>query len=335
MRSMIHNITAGKLARWLLVAGLGLVCLLCALLVPAAYAASSWQVTLEIQQDFEPDGHSTPPSESFDYELTPVTPAAPLPVGTRAPYYDFSVTGTDEADVGPITFPDVGEYIYELRCISTSQDGYSIDPVVYTIHIWVTNNDPTPITLVYLSDGEKVGDISFLQTYVTLASDPATMVDPPVKKTVNGNPSKASTFTFKLTPEKPSYPMPQGSANGAKTITVTGSGSGEFGTWSYTEEGLYHYTVTEVNTGEAGYTYDRTIYTIIDDVEAVGGQLEVTRTVRNDAGEQVTSLAFTNTYSAIPIAGGNDGNGKNPLWPKTGDATDPVFWVMAVLASGL
>jgi pilin isopeptide linkage protein len=115
--------------------------------------------------------------------------------------------------------------------------------------------------------------------------------------------------------------MPAGSVNGTKTITVAGSGEGEFGTWSYEKEGVYYYYVSEVNTGERGYTYDKAIYTITDVVKAEDGRLGLSRVVTNDTNRQVTSLSFNNKYDSggTIIPEGPKPDGPKPDGPKTGD----------------
>jgi pilin isopeptide linkage protein len=123
------------------------------------------------------------------------------------------------------------------------------------------------------------------------------MVDPPVKKTVEGNPGADSIFTFKLTARNASSPMPAGSKGGSKIVYVKGAGSAEFGTWSYDEAGVYYYTVSELNTGEKGYAYDTVVYTITDSVKAVNGQLVLSRVVTNALNKQVMSLIFINKYT--------------------------------------
>jgi pilin isopeptide linkage protein len=162
--------------------------------------------------------------------------------------------------------------------------------------------------------------------------------------------------------------MPSGSVNGVKTVTVTGSGSAEFGTWQYTQAGIYRYTVYEADTGEQDYSYDAEVYTITDTVTAVGGQLAVSRVVTNGSHRQVASLGFINTYTGTgtnptPSPGGQDGplpspGGSTPspspggptprpggpndggqAGPKTGDdapyaAYTVLFWLAAATALG-
>ncbi len=160
--------------------------------------------------------------------------------------------------------------------------------------------------IVKKNDGSKVGSIKFENTYTPLASNPEIMVDPPVKKTVSGNPSKTSSFTFSLTARDGANPMPEGSANGVKYITIYGSGEKDFGTWSYIREGTYYYTISEVVLSDTGYTYDDSVYTITDVVKDADGQLVVTRTVTNGSNKQVESCTFINKYNG---GGGSSGSG--------------------------
>ena len=91
---------------------------------------------------------------------------------------------------------------------------------------------------------------------------------------------------------------------GIKTISIAGSGKGEFGTWSYQKEGNYYYKITEVNTGESRYTYDPVIYTITDMVKDADGQLVVNRVVTNEAKKQIDSCIFINKYENKGSGGG-------------------------------
>jgi pilin isopeptide linkage protein len=98
--------------------------------------------------------------------------------------------------------------------------------------------------------------------------------------------------------------MPVGSVGGAKTIYITGSGRGEFGTWNYYEAGTYYYTVYEINTKIDGYTYDEARYTITDMVSEDHGKLALYRVVHNSTNRQVASLIFNNYYDDGPTGGG-------------------------------
>ena len=145
------------------------------------------------------------------------------------------------------------------------------------------------------------------------------LVDPPVKKIVEGNPTNASTFQFEMKAINPTDPMPNGSVNGVKLATVIGSGEVEFGTFEITQAGTYQYVIREINDGIANYTYDTTLYTITFDVRDVAGQLVADKRVEKEDGTVVDEAVFTNIYKT-PVA-----------TPKTGDNSHLPIYIGAII----
>lgn len=296
-----------------------------AMILPrAAYAAiTSVPVTLRIDQVFTKNSSALGVNSVFSYTLTSMDAGNPMPAGSINGTYSFTADGTGSKNIDPISFNNTGIYRYEIKGNTFfSAAGYSYDNEVYSLTVYVRQPADQLVAeiTVQKSDGSKVSHIVFKNTYTPLASKPEIMVDPPVKKTVSGNPSKASTFTFLLTAKNGVNPMPEGSINGVKTITITGSGTKDFGTWLYTREGTYYYTISEENTGQSRYTYDTTVYTITDVVKDVNGQLEVTRTVTNGSNKQVESCIFINKYSG----GSSGGSGGSPGGSKgSGSSNGP------------
>ncbi|MDR2360346.1 MAG: hypothetical protein LBD85_03560 [Oscillospiraceae bacterium] len=270
-------------------------------ILPLTGSASADSVTamFRIEQIFTKNSSVSDADGVFFYTLIALDDGNPMPEGSIRGRYAFTIEGTRIINADPITFTNTGIYRYEL---STNPDfaptGYICDDQIYTITVYVSRpvEDLKTEIIVQKSSGRKTGSISFENSYTPLASDRALMVDPPVKKTVSGNPSTPGTFVFALTAGNPSNPMPEGSINGVKTMVIVGTGEKDFGTWEYTREGTYYYTISEVNTGEARYTYDDTIYTITDVVRDVNGQLELSRTVTNDAVKQVRTCTYINKY---------------------------------------
>lgn len=289
----------------------------------AAYAAvTSVPVTLRIDQVFIKNSSALGMNSVFSYTLTSMDRGNPMPAGSISGIYSFTVDGTGSKNIDPIFFSNTGIYHYEIKGNPfSSASGYSYDNEVYYLTVYVRQPDDHLLTEVTVqkSDGSKVGRVEFKNIYTPLASKPEIMVDPPVKKTVSGNPSKTSTFTFLLTAKSVENPMPEGSVNGVKAITIAGSGKKDFGTWKYTREGTYYYTISEVDSRQSRYTYDTTVYTITDVVRDVNGQLEVTRTVTNGSNKQVESCIFINKYS-----GGSSGNGRNPGSSYVNDADSGI-----------
>ena len=145
------------------------------------------------------------------------------------------------------------------------------------------------------------------------------MVDPPVKKIVEGNPTNASTFQFEMKAINPTDPMPNGSVNGVKLATVIGSGEVEFGTFEITQAGTYQYVIREIDDGIANYTYDTTLYTITFDVRDVAGQLVASTRVEKADGTVANEAVFTNVYKALAST------------PKTGDSSHLPIYIGAIM----
>jgi len=307
-----------KAKKKMLCAVMVLVVVLAAITSVSAYAAGN-PLMLTVRQNF--DTSSAAAGAAFTYRLRPLDAGSPMPAGSPTEGYAFVITGTANAELGPLTYSQPGVYRYELKQIPAEKPGYTYDTRIYTITAHVDTALRIEL-VVMLPDNTKAQAIEFRNTYGVLPSDPNLMFDPPVKKTVAGNPAKASAFTFRLTAGNPSNPMPAGSVNGVKTIQITGAGEGKFGTWSYNKAGTYYYTVMEAGTGEVGYTFDSAVYTITDMVTEKDGRLALSRVVTNDLNKPVTALDFINKYSA-----GKDG-------PKTGDGIHRTLYILLFAAGG-
>lgn len=313
--------TCKRLAAWLvLIAALGAV-----MPLHTAAAGEAVSVTLPVEQVFHNEGNAADISTVFPYELIAENADTPMPSGSLSGSYAFTMDGSAAAELGPFLFTAPGDYRYSLRqsASAAGEKGYLYDEQVYSITIYVMRSGSgfTTQTIAEKEDGSKTDTIRFENSYRPLASKPDLMRDPPIKKTVSGAPARDSTFVFRLSAGDPANPMPQGSENGAKTLSITGSGEKEFGTWAYTKAGVYYYTISEENTHELGYTYDTAVYTITDVVKAVDGELTVSRTVTNSANKPVQSCIFINTYSG-------PAGGTGIIGPKTGDSlTETPYWI--------
>ncbi|CUX68217.1 T surface-antigen of pili [Clostridium sp. C105KSO15] len=307
-KSNVHN-------KWITVQRLLLFCLLVIGFPFNAHAdADSVSVSLYVDQVFIKNSSATDVNHVFSYDLISLDTGNPMPQGSSSSIYSFTAAGTGVEIIGLITFSNTGIYRYEIKGKqSVPARGYFYDTQVYSVTIYVkqTGTDLSANIIVKKNDGSKVDRIRFENVYTPLASDPTIMVDPPVKKTVSGNPPSASSFTFSLTAQDKTNPMPEGSASGFKYITIYGSGEEEFGPWIYTREGTYYYTISEVILSDTRYTYDHSVYTITDVVKDIDGQLVVTRTVTNDANKRVESCIFINKYTGGGGSSGSTGSGSS------------------------
>lgn len=287
-----------------------LFCLLFSCFLTAAFpmsvnAGATAEVTLSVEQVFTKNS-SRNVSDVFNYDLVSLDNGNPLPPGASGDTYSFTLTGISTVNI-PLTFTKPGIYQYQIKVKPSSFPAdYSFVPEAYQITIFakMKEGELAAHLVIEAGKGDKSGIIRFENTYTAHSSDPSIMADPPVKKTVSGNPVAARTFNFTLTARDPASPMPEGSVGGVKTISIKGSGEKDFGTWVYTSEGTHYYDIAEVIYSNTSYTYDESVYTITDVVEDVDGQLIVTRTVTNQALKPVNSCIFINTFNKV----GNDDN---------------------------
>jgi len=291
-----------------------LVAMLCMALPPVrAYAADN-PLVLTVSQVFD-NTSTTVTNDEFTYRLVPDAPGNPMPAGSTADGYTFTITGTASKLLPPIQYNNAGLYYYTIaQVVTTEEGGYTYDRHVYDLVVQVDFYLDLSF-VVYDMTREKAASIQFKNEFRVTPTDPDFMLDAPVIKTVTGSPSQASPFIFWLEAQNASQPMPAGSVGGVKEITITGSGTARFGNWVYDEEGVYYYTVYERNTGVTGYTYDTERYTIVDTVVAIDGDLVLSRVITNSSNRQVTSYSFINPYtSAAP-------------GPKTGDMLNTSLYI--------
>ena len=105
----------------------------------------------------------------------------------------------------------------------------------------------------------------------------------------DGNWPEGASFTMNLQ-AKDNAPMPNGTVNGVKSITVSSESPASFGTIQYEKAGTYHYIVTESKGSDKNFTYDET-------------QHPVTVTVTESADHKLTaSISGGNTSGIVEIS---------------------------------
>jgi hypothetical protein len=361
MLSSKNNRQSKSLALWAACIAVFILALTAA---PGYAFAQTTSLSFPVQQFFS-TASGTVPNDSFNYIFervgsseSQVLPIAdhPMPEGTVGNVFHFSLNG-DQRVVLDLEFSRAGFYLYEVRAGENNHGAdYRLDDTIYYITISVANNDSggldASIARFQTREGEGAelsgklptedAQIVFHKAYLgeqglPAATDPSLMADPPVRKTVQGNPANAYTFTFRLEAANPDQPMPAGAREGIKDLQIVGSGSAEFGTWSYSEEGTFIYTVREIFSDNRDYVFDPVVYTITDRVVNRDGQLVLLRRVENQSGAEVSSLIFINTFIGddgeiqnIPPVG-SPGAGTRPTpGPKTGDYDDPLQMIVAL-----
>lgn len=188
-----------------------------------------------------------------------------------------------------ISYDKAGTYNYTIKEVKGSTAGFTYDETVHTVVVTVTDDiDKAQLSATVKVDGADKTTASFKNTY---KAEPVTeeLFEVSKKLTGLGNGVAAKDFVFELT------------GDATDSITINGAGTESFKALTYTKAGTYNYTITEKNTGESGYTYDKTVYTAVVTVEDVDGKLVATAVIKK-GDSVVNSIEFANTYAATGSA---------------------------------
>lgn len=199
-----------------------------------------------------------------------------------------------------LSFPLPGTYVYTVSERDVTVPGVTKDGTVTTITYTVKDVDHAGRLKVVdktitRSDGKTVNGIRFDNTYnpkgvgCTLGG---------VKTIINADTAtnripRDGEFTFALTSHD-GAPMPEGSKDGVKTVTNTGTGF-SFGRMDYDKPGTYVYTVTEQAGRDPTIGYSTQAYDVTVTVTDQGGMLSAS------VDRQATDVRFDNTYTPTPV----------------------------------
>lgn len=152
-------------------------------------------------------------------------------------------------------------------------------------------------------------------------------VSVPVTISLSGTlPYPAEDYTVVLKADDSAYPMPEGSVDGAYSLTITGENTENFPTITYDRVGIYTYTVYQVAGTNQKCTYDDTVYSLtvtISNKEDYSG-LEATAVLYPDSdGDKLPAAEFANKYKVDPPSD----------TPKTGDESSPLLYAVLIAVS--
>ena len=199
-----------------------------------------------------------------------------------------------------LSFPLPGTYVYTVSERDVTVPGVTKDGTVTTITYTVKDVGHAGRLKVVdktitRSDGKTANGIRFDNTYnpkgvgCTLGG---------VKTIINADTAtnripQDGEFTFALTSHD-GAPMPEGSKDGVKTVTNTGTGF-TFGRMDYDKPGTYVYTVTEQAGRDPTIGYSTQAYDVTVTVTDQGGMLSAS------VDRQATDVRFDNTYTPTPV----------------------------------
>jgi pilin isopeptide linkage protein/uncharacterized repeat protein (TIGR01451 family)/LPXTG-motif cell wall-anchored protein len=165
-------------------------------------------------------------------------------------------------------------------------------------------------------EGENECDTNEVSNFTPVKHNP-----PVLKKLIGDKPKENKKFTFKfqaISSSNGDLPMPEGSNGKVKTMQAAVGTPEEFGDIVFEKPGDYYYTISEVNTGLDGYTYDKTVYNLHYAVTLEGDALVCDLTV-NGEPPQTAEFVFVNQFKNPPDK------------PKTGDDNNLVGWLALML----
>ena len=261
--------------------------------------------TLELNVTKEITG-KTNSDETFTFTLTGKD-GAPMPQNSTV-----AITGAGNKNFAPITFTNVGTYVYEVTEVKGNASGYTYDDSTYTVTVVVTDQDGQLTAAKTVKKGDaEVQALTFTNTYTAKGSLSLTAT-----KTVNGEtPRDDQTFDFELKNGADTPVVSQTKQNAKGTVT--------FDVLNYTQDDAgktYTYIVKEAPTDKAGYTADKTEYTVSVTITDNGnGTLNVTPTYKIGK-ETAIGMSFNNTYKAtgsLTLTATKTVNGKEPNEKQT------------------
>ena len=260
-----------------------------------AVAPTSVEITAKkLLNDAEPAGHS------FQFRLNGAG-ANQVVTSDEAGNVSFSL-GYDKA----------GTYSYTLSEINDGQLGVTYDKATFGVTVRVTDSgDGQLVAEVSYEDGDPI----FHNRYTPVA----TTASITAAKVLCGGKLVDGQFTFRLT------------GAGVDVLTTNDEfGQVSFQPLTFDEVGTYTYTISEVNDGQAGVTYDTATYTVRVIVTDRAGQLHAE--VSHDGALPV----FRNVYEAPTTPSKPASGSPRPTrhLPQTGDGYGAAS-LMAIASVGV
>lgn len=248
----------------------------------------------------------------FKFELSSKG-KTPMPDGSSNNKKIVSILGEGKVNFGNIIYTMPGEYNYTLKEIKGTDAEYTYDNVIYKIKV-ITKFKDDNVTLeknVYyekeinnktfqLENIKESNPLVFSNIYTKGEKNKA-IYTPIVEKVLTGDSvskENAETFYFTLEPKGENNPVTK-----TETTEILGEGRAYFNKIKFSKSGTYEYTVKEKPGNAVGYTYDKSIYTLVVTVtEDANGKLTATGEYFKDNNkEPYETPVFINKYIYKPI----------------------------------
>lgn len=278
-----------------------------------------------LQVEKELAGRAWNDSDTFTFVLNPVSGTltdgtavtdVPMPetntVTLTKPSEDSDENDTQRGSFGNIVYASAGEYHYTISEVLPTyrEQNMFYDESTYDVSVIVNvNGDGTYsfTTTMTRNDGTVAphGRAVFYNEY----KEPEKGELPGdeylhVSKVLTGRDwLDTDEFAFTITADETGNPLPEDT-----TIHLTKERQDAgFEYITYDHEGVYHYTISEVNTHIKNVTYDAEKYhvTVTVTYNEASHIYDVTSVMTKDDGTEVSEAVFTNTYKSPKPSGGD------------------------------
>lgn len=265
---------------------------------PAAFAEE--ESTLELEATISLTDHPESFSEDYTVVLEAKKASNPMPAESQNGVCEKTRTGAGTVEFGAITYTKPGIYNYSVSQRAGSADRWTYDEAVYNVTVYATNNeagDGLDVNVAIYKEGVdgKTSEMVFVNVY-----DPLPVaVSITATKTMDGETPENGAFTFVIKDE----------AENVVEIVSNTDAVVSFTDLVFEEEGVYTYTVSEVEGSDKGITYDTTEYTLV-----------ITVTQDGDLVAEVEYKKNKNAYDGELIFANKTG-------PVTGDNSNLGLWI--------
>ena len=200
-------------------------------------------------------------------------------------------TGSNDVDgkvvFSSITYTQPGSHVYTVREVKGSETGITYDEQTYIVYTQITDNGDGTLSASHraeaLTDGGELAPVegNAITFHNSYKAESAAVTIKAVKK-LEGRDLKDGEFTFRLK-----------DADGKVIAEAKNDASGtiRFENVKFEDEGVYEYTISEVNDKQTGITYDESIFKVTVKVND-NGEGTLAAEVSND------DIVFTNSYEA-------------------------------------
>ncbi len=286
-------------------------------MVTNRYIPTPVKYTPQVKKEFIGDPIPTVNWKTFEFTIS--ADAGNPAAATLPAKQTTTVIGEGTAEFGEITFEKAGTYNFTIAEKKGSDSGYEYDNSVWTLTVEVKDNDgvlevSSNKYRKKATTGEDTDESDENAIFTNRYAVTPVSFTPKAEKILSGQkPVKDYEFTFELVPEKNYEGKVKNDAIALTTdsITVKHTGSGEvtFPTLTFTQAGIYEFTIKEVKPTPlpAGYTFDEREWTLKvevtdnDSILKINAEYEIDSSVAGKDETNSETAYFRNEYVPIPI----------------------------------